>query len=158
MPDSNRKIIARCFEEIVSYHPIIDGLNTALGYRLTPKDIKVLEMSGRGYDFREIANEFNIYESAVRMSFIRISRNLGNGSTPDQVYSKMEPYLPIIKDFQSHGITPSEALVMEMVYRGLSDRNISDEIKISETTVRHHRTSIVKKLQKHFTSSQETTI
>ena len=74
------------------------------------------------------------YDRSKMGSVLRDMLQSGNGKKPDPLAAKIE------------GLTPREHEVIALVSQGLKNKVIGEKLFISETTVRHHLTSVFEKL------------
>lgn len=74
------------------------------------------------------------YDRSKMGSILRDMRQSGNGRKPDPLADRIA------------GLTPRENEVIALVSQGLKNKVIGEKLFISETTVRHHLTSVFEKL------------
>ncbi|HBE09054.1 MAG: response regulator transcription factor [Eubacterium sp.] len=101
--------------------------------------VKSISMGAKGYIIKQ---DFESIIPAVKTVY-KGQSVFGNDiieKLPDMI-SKKETF-----DYESVGITPQEKEIIEKVAEGLSNKEIADELFLSEGTVRNYLSNILRKL------------
>jgi two-component system, NarL family, response regulator LiaR len=106
------------------------------------------------YRFLVIEHSFEIYGGLIAAAFAVLGIWLGGklSRKPDTILVK-EPAIPVepsaIPDrakMENLGITPREMDILELIAKGMSNREIAEKLYVSENTVKTHSSRVFSKL------------
>lgn len=102
--------------------------------------INALNMGAKGYILKQ---DF----AAIAPALEAVSR--GQTVFGDKIIGKLPELMkaPDSYDYEAHGITDKEREILELVAAGRSNREIANELFLSEGTVRNYLSSLLDKLQ-----------
>ena len=124
--------------EILSGHP-----DARILYLTTFNDdeyiIRAISIGAKGYIIKQ---DFESIIPAVK-SVYNGQSVFGNAITEKlpEIINKKKSF-----DYEGHGITPQEKEIIEEVAKGLSNKEIADELCLSEGTVRNYLSNVLRKL------------
>ena len=106
------------------------------------------------YRFLVIEHSVEIYGGLIAATFAVLGIWLGIRLTgrPERVVIKevpvptAEPFLPDDRKREALGITPRELEILELIARGMSNREIAGKLFVSENTVKTHSSRVFDKL------------
>jgi DNA-binding CsgD family transcriptional regulator len=108
------------------------------------------------YRFLVIEHSLEIYGGLVALTFsvlgiwlgLKLTRpreNVVVKEVPVAVVDK-EPFAPDKRKIQELGVTPRELEILDLIARGLSNREIAEKLFVSENTVKTHSSRLFDKL------------
>jgi DNA-binding CsgD family transcriptional regulator len=106
------------------------------------------------YRFLVIEHSFEIYGGLIAATFAVLGIWLGLKLTgrrqgmvvKDVPVSTGEPFVPNAKKREGLGITRRELEILELIARGMSNREIAEKLFVSENTVKTHSSRVFDKL------------
>jgi len=116
--------------------------------------ILITSLKWMEYRFLMIEHSFEIYGGLVAATFAILGIWLGLKltRTPQKVVVREVPappgmpFTPDNKKREDLGITPRELDILELIAKGLSNREIAEKLFVSENTVKTHSSRVLGKL------------
>src|SRR5215472_10245117 len=148
-----------------SYHPIVkfppDGTRSqpmkrhVLLYGLIAGTL-IAALKWTEYRFLVLEHSFEVYAGLIAAVFAALGIWLGlklTGRRERVVIKEVtvppsasEPFLPDSAKREALGITPRELEILELIARGLSNREIAEKLFVSENTIKTHSSRVFDKL------------
>ena len=137
--------------------PIIDGYEIAMRVRATFPEIKVvaLTMNGEGTLIDKMMEDAHIagylLKTIDKNELVSALESIYKGVRyfNDEVMDELEIYQKIKRENESIHITTREIDIIKCIARDLTNKQIADELFISERTVETHRKNIFRKTEIH---------
>ena len=101
--------------------------------------IQALKMGAKGYLIKQ---DFESILPALRA--VQLGQSVFGNEIVSKLPDLMQAALPA--DFSAQGVNPREQEVIELIARGLSNKEIASKLYLSEGTVRNYLSSILDKL------------
>lgn len=101
--------------------------------------IQALKMGAKGYLIKQ---DFESILPALRA--VQLGQSVFGNEIVSKLPDLMQAVLPA--DFSAQGVNPREQEVIELIARGLSNKEIASKLYLSEGTVRNYLSSILDKL------------
>lgn len=105
------------------------------------------------YRYLVVEHSFEIYGGLVALLFVTLGLWLGNKLTNHRERVAVEIAIPVAQPFAPNtaererlGLTRRELEILELMAAGLSNREISERLFVSENTVKTHSSRLFEKL------------
>jgi DNA-binding CsgD family transcriptional regulator len=104
------------------------------------------------YRFLVVEYSIEIYGALIAATFAVLGIWLGLKLTRQKVVLRevpvpaVQPFTPNTKKREEMGITPRELEILELIAKGMSNREIAEKLFVSENTVKTHSSRVFDKL------------